>query len=82
MTQAVPLRQRPVIGGIAAGIEGISATLGPLLGGVLTDKISWRWCFYINLPLGGITFLLVSLFFQNPGQSPTRVFLGSKKQPN
>ena len=69
MTQCVPLRQRPIIGGIAAGIEGISATAGPLLGGVLTDKISWRWCFYINLPLGCITFILVTLFFENPRQS-------------
>ena len=56
-------------GGIAAGIEGISATAAPLLGGALTDKISWRGCFYINLPLGGITFLLILLFFENPRQS-------------
>ena len=66
MTQSVPVRQRPVIGGIAGAVEGISATVGPLLGGVLTDRLSWRWCFYINTPLGLVTLILIGIFFQNP----------------
>ena len=69
MTQSVPVRQRPVIGGIAAGIEGISATAGPLLGGILTDRLSWRWCFYINVPLGFIALVLIAIFFENPRTS-------------
>lgn len=70
MTHAVPLRRRPVFGGTAAAIEGVASTSAPLLGGVITDTISWRWCFYINLPLGAITFVLVCLFYQDPVIGP------------
>ena len=66
VVQSFPLRQRPFFTGIAAGVEGASATVAPLLGGALTDSISWRWCFYLNLPIGGLSFLLILLFFQGP----------------
>ncbi|KAF7595880.1 hypothetical protein BBP40_004373 [Aspergillus hancockii] len=72
IVQSFPLRRRPFFTGIAAGIEGASATVAPLLGGALTDSISWRWCFYINLPVGCVSFLLVLLFFQDPQKNASR----------
>jgi MFS family permease len=47
-----PLEKRPVYVSFFGGMFGIASVVGPLLGGVFTDKVTWRLCFYINLPLG------------------------------
>ncbi|KAJ7572138.1 MFS general substrate transporter [Mycena floridula] len=57
--EIVPLERRPILFAALGGVIGISAVLGPLLGGTLTDKLSWKWCFWINLPCGAVAVLLV-----------------------
>ncbi|KAL9078696.1 MAG: hypothetical protein Q9157_002382 [Trypethelium eluteriae] len=50
-------------------IGSLICVVGPLLGGVFTTDASWRWCFYINLPIGGLSAGLILFFFQTPKQS-------------
>ena len=52
--------------GILGAIYAVASVVGPLLGGVFTDNISWRWCFYINLPIGGVSAAIIVLFFTTP----------------
>ncbi len=51
-------KDRGVAFGIWGAITGLAVALGPLLGGVLTAGLSWRWIFFVNLPIGVIAFVL------------------------
>src|SRR5262249_39457484 len=52
----------------------VAPILGPTLGGWITDNFSWRWVFYINVPIGIIAFLLVSRLVHDPEHSKARGF--------
>jgi len=59
VSDIVPLHKRGVYQGYLGGTWGIAAVLGPILGGLLTEKASWRWTFYINLPTCAIALVLL-----------------------
>ncbi|KAK1757389.1 major facilitator superfamily domain-containing protein [Echria macrotheca] len=65
VSTAVPLRWRPIFIAVVGLMFGVGASVGPLLGGVFTDLVTWRWCFYINIPIGGTTVAAMVLYF-NP----------------
>ncbi|KAF7855296.1 uncharacterized protein EAF02_011555 [Botrytis sinoallii] len=63
----VELEKRPMYQGIVISSFAISVCIGPVLGGVFTDKASWRWCFWINVPMGAVVLVFIVLFFRIKG---------------
>jgi MFS family permease len=59
---AVRLEQVPLYQGVVISAYGISVCTGPIIGGALTDRTSWRWCFWINVPAGFVVALLIMVF--------------------
>ncbi|KAF7534479.1 hypothetical protein G7054_g6169 [Neopestalotiopsis clavispora] len=56
---AVPLEKRAFYTGLLLGVGQMGIICGPLVGGALTEYVTWRWCFYINLPIGGALGLIL-----------------------
>ncbi|GAB7351562.1 hypothetical protein MBLNU459_g2188t1 [Dothideomycetes sp. NU459] len=56
------MRRRGAYFGIIGGVWAIASAIGPVIGGVFTEKVSWRWCFYINLPCDGLALVIIFFF--------------------
>ena len=60
-----PPAERGKYQGIISAVFGMSAIIGPSLGGFITDSLSWHWIFFVNVPIGLINILLFMFFFPN-----------------
>ncbi|EXJ80874.1 hypothetical protein A1O3_07161 [Capronia epimyces CBS 606.96] len=73
IVHTVPLAKRPRIQGLMGAVMGIATVAGPLMGGGFTSNVTWRWCFYINLPFGGVAMVAVFFLLKVPDRDTTKL---------
>ncbi|KAH7087655.1 putative MFS transporter [Paraphoma chrysanthemicola] len=71
------LRDRGLYLAITSLAWAIGSAIGPVIGGSFTTKLSWRWCFWINLPIGAVVLIVLTLFLELPSPH-TPVLVGLK----
>ncbi|KAL8934498.1 MAG: hypothetical protein Q9216_005883 [Gyalolechia sp. 2 TL-2023] len=82
ISHVVELQKRPLYMGIVISVFVVTVSIGPVLGGVFTAHTTWRWCFWINLPIGVLVLFLLTIFLKvnntmNANQKlPLKVKLG------
>ncbi|PGH27332.1 hypothetical protein AJ80_01044 [Polytolypa hystricis UAMH7299] len=59
-----PIRSRGIYLGIIGLVWAFAGAIGPVMGGVFTQLATWRWCFYINLPIDGVAFIIIFFFLE------------------
>lgn len=67
------MRNRGFYFGLVGVVWAVASAIGPVIGGVFTSEVTWRWCFYINLPVSGVAMILIffTLHLHNP-RTPVR----------
>ncbi|KAK7025074.1 MFS general substrate transporter [Favolaschia claudopus] len=71
LSDIVTLRDRGKYSAAIGGCWGVASVLGPILGGIVTQRASWRWCFWLNLPTGGVAAFLLLFIRVNPVRKMT-----------
>ncbi|KRM91365.1 MDR family MFS transporter [Fructilactobacillus florum] len=67
-----PFEKRAQVIGILGSAWGIASIIGPLLGGFIVDSLSWHWIFFINVPIGLLTIVLLACFFYEQPHKKTQ----------
>lgn len=73
IADVVPARERGRYMGILGAVFAVSSVAGPLLGGWFTDAVSWRWCLWINIPLGILAIIAAIAFLHLPKHSTSGI---------
>lgn len=76
ITRTFPPNRRGAAMGLWGATAGVATLVGPLLGGVLVDALSWEWIFFINLPVGIVAFVLAWILVPNLEIHPHRFDIG------
>jgi EmrB/QacA subfamily drug resistance transporter len=63
------LEERAGTQALFSGVWGVASIAGPLVGGYITDVLSWRWVFFLNLPFGALAFLVIALAYPSTGRT-------------
>ncbi len=67
-----PLEARARMQGLFSGVWGVASIAGPFLGGLLTDHFSWRWVFFVNVPVGLVACFIIGRFLREPQSEGVR----------
>ena len=61
IADVIPLRERGTYQGALGAVFGVTTVVGPLVGGYFTDQLSWRWAFYVNVPVAVAVVLMAAV---------------------
>lgn len=66
LSESVPINKRSLAMALIGITYSVSSVAGPFIGGAFTTHVTWRWCFYVNLPIGGLALVLLLIAFHPP----------------
>ncbi|KAI1261741.1 putative MFS aflatoxin efflux pump [Xylariaceae sp. FL1019] len=78
IVSVTPLNRRALYMGLFGVMSGVASIMGPLVGGAFTSNLTWRWCFYINLPIGAVSLVLVAILLRVPARASSKLPLKTK----
>ena len=78
LTTIIPLHKRAIWTATMSSTFAIASIVGPVIAGAFTQKVTWRWCFYLNLPIGGFAAVLILFLFRINGAATEKASLLEK----